>query len=77
MVLLAYNYSKCLVGCSSRINFFCLGDWPLFFENCTKFGLGLLSVCFDCIFLVQHYILFKASELKTKIENAVVYSNTQ
>lgn len=43
MFLLSYNYD----------------DWVSIFGNLTKFGLGVFSISFDCLFLVQHYILYK------------------
>lgn len=42
MFLLAYNYD----------------DWISIFGNFTKFGLGLNSIMFDILFLVQHYVLY-------------------
>ncbi|CAF0802791.1 unnamed protein product [Adineta ricciae] len=43
MVLLAINYN----------------DWSSIFGSITKLGLGIISMGFDLIFLVQHYILYK------------------
>lgn len=43
MFLISYNYD----------------DWLSIFGNFTKFGLGLISIFFDIIFIVQHYILYK------------------
>lgn len=34
-------------------------DWKNIFGNPTKFGLGLFSVLFDVLFIVQHYVLYK------------------
>jgi len=34
-------------------------DWPGFFTDPTKFGLGLFSILFDILFIVQHYILYR------------------
>lgn len=49
-------------------------DWSGFFGNPAKLGLALISLAFDIIFLVQHYILYgdgqKDSELKTDDERA-------
>lgn len=69
MVFIAYNYSKCCQTLRMYFNFCVLDDWPLFFENCTKFGLGLLSICFDCIFIVQHYVIFANTKLQGRKEN--------
>lgn len=34
-------------------------QWFLIFGDPTKFGLGLLSVVFDVLFMVQHYCLYR------------------
>ncbi|XP_068449316.1 cystinosin [Clinocottus analis] len=34
-------------------------EWRLIFGDPTKFGLGLLSVVFDIIFIIQHYCLYR------------------
>lgn len=34
-------------------------DWISIFGNFTKFGLGLISMLFDILFVVQHYILYR------------------
>ncbi|CAD5112730.1 DgyrCDS1947 [Dimorphilus gyrociliatus] len=44
-------------------------DWTTIFGDFTKFGLGLFSVLFDCLFIVQHYILYKATEGYANIES--------
>jgi hypothetical protein len=46
MFLLAINYD----------------DWSSIFGSPTKFGLGLFSVLFDILFIVQHYILYRSKE---------------
>uniref|UniRef100_A0A2M4AX52 Cystinosin homolog n=2 Tax=Anopheles triannulatus TaxID=58253 RepID=A0A2M4AX52_9DIPT len=33
-------------------------DWASIFGDPTKFGLGLFSVLFDILFMVQHYVLY-------------------
>ena len=35
-----------------------LGDWTGITGNLAKFGLGFVSIFFDCIFMLQHYVLF-------------------
>jgi cystinosin len=35
-----------------------LGDWTGITGNLAKFGLGVVSIFFDVIFMVQHYILY-------------------
>uniref|UniRef100_A0AAG5CWB8 Cystinosin homolog n=1 Tax=Anopheles atroparvus TaxID=41427 RepID=A0AAG5CWB8_ANOAO len=40
-------------------------DWASIFGDPTKFGLGLFSVLFDILFIVQHYVLYRnAKETK-------------
>ncbi|XP_055698210.1 cystinosin homolog isoform X1 [Phlebotomus papatasi] len=34
-------------------------DWDSIFGDPTKFGLGLFSVCFDVVFIIQHYVLYR------------------
>lgn len=36
--------------------------WTLIFGDPTKFGLGLFSIMFDIIFMVQHYCLYRHSK---------------
>lgn len=43
MILNSYNYN----------------DWQSIFGDPTKFGLGLFSVLFDIVFIVQHYVLYR------------------
>lgn len=37
-------------------------DWSVFTGNPVKFGLGCVSMLFDIVFIVQHYILYRHSE---------------
>lgn len=37
-------------------------DWTPFYGNPVKFGLGLVSMVFDVLFMVQHYFLYPNSE---------------
>lgn len=54
MFLLAYNYD----------------DWISIFGNFTKFGLGVISIGFDLLFVTQHYILYKqVGELEVSTES--------
>ena len=46
MFLLARNYN----------------DWSSIFGSPTKLGLGLFSIFFDIIFIVQHYILYRTRQ---------------
>jgi LCT (Lysosomal Cystine Transporter) family transporter len=51
MFLLAINYD----------------DWSSIFGSPTKFGLGLFSVLFDILFIVQHYILYRSNRRNTTL----------
>lgn len=37
-------------------------EWNLIFGDPTKFGLGLFSLVFDIIFMIQHYCLYRKPE---------------
>jgi cystinosin len=41
-------------------------DWSGVTGNPVKFALGNLSVIFDLVFIVQHYILYKDARLKAE-----------
>ena len=45
MFLDAYNYD----------------DWNSIFGDPTKFGLGLFSVMFDILFILQHYVFYRSN----------------
>ena len=34
-------------------------DWGSVFGDPTKFGLGLFSVLFDILFILQHYVFYR------------------
>ena len=36
-----------------------MDDWSSFFGDFTKFGLGLFSVLFDILFILQHYVCYR------------------
>ena len=36
-----------------------LDDWSSFFGDFTKFGLGMFSVLFDILFIMQHYVCYR------------------
>ena len=42
MFVLAYNFN----------------DWSSIVGSPTKFGLGLVTIIYDVIFMIQHYILY-------------------
>ena len=46
MFLLARNYN----------------DWSSIFGSPTKLGLGLFSILFDIVFIVQHYVLYRTRQ---------------
>uniref|UniRef100_A0A915BHD3 Cystinosin homolog n=1 Tax=Parascaris univalens TaxID=6257 RepID=A0A915BHD3_PARUN len=37
-------------------------DWSAFYGNPVKFGLGLVSMLFDIVFMIQHYVLYRHAE---------------
>lgn len=54
MFLIAYNYD----------------DWLSIFGNFTKFGLGIISILFDLLFVTQHYILYnQIGQLDVSVES--------
>ena len=40
-------------------------DWSSLLGNPTKFGIALVTYVFDFIFILQHYVLYRHSKLKT------------
>jgi cystinosin len=52
-------------GILSMVQMFLIGynndDWDSIFGDFTKFGLGLISVLFDLVFMVQHYWLYRGN----------------
>ena len=71
MFLISYNYGNYLsiLLVYLSINIFCVSilillfihsdDWKSIFEDPTKFGLDAFSICFDLLFVTQHYILYR------------------
>ena len=71
---------------------FCLlifiDEWSSIFGDFTKFGLGFFSIIFDCIFMVQHYVLYRRPKGYSKFgkdnphdnehtnENKPIYADT-
>jgi cystinosin len=39
-----------------------LRDWTLIAGNPVKFGLGFVALAFDIVFMLQHYVWFRAPE---------------
>ena len=52
MGLIAYNYD----------------DWMTFLGDFTKFGLAVLSILYDLIFITQHYILYRVPAYSMLVE---------
>ena len=46
------------------------GDWSGILGNPVKFGLGNVSIFFDIIFMVQHYILYRAKGKRNDDEDS-------
>ena len=44
-------------------------DWSSIFGDPTKFGLGLFSILFDILFIVQHYVLYRKNIPYVQISN--------
>ena len=73
MLLQSYNNGNYIIVLSVKKKYhfaashlfptaFCsLDEWGLIFGDPTKFGLGLLSILFDVVFMVQHYGLYRHS----------------
>ena len=71
MFLISYNYGNYLsillvylshnIFCVSILIFLFIhsDDWKSIFGDPTKFGLGAFSICFDLLFMIQHYILYR------------------
>ncbi|CAL8395295.1 unnamed protein product [Boreogadus saida] len=51
-------------------------EWGLIFGDPTKFGLGLLSILFDVLFMVQHYGLYRHSRAYEPVADQESISNT-
>ncbi|KAJ1352129.1 Cystinosin [Parelaphostrongylus tenuis] len=39
-----------------------VSDWSAFYGNPVKFGLGLVSILFDILFMTQHYVLYRKTD---------------
>ena len=44
-------------------------DWTSIFGSPTKFGLGLFSILFDILFIIQHYVLYRTNKLTCQVIN--------
>lgn len=53
-------------------------DWTGFYGNPVKFFLGLVSMIFDIIFMIQHYILYRHSEVSDSLfKTYQIYSESR
>jgi len=46
------------------LNSFDSGDWEIFYGNPTKLGLAVISILFDILFMIQHYLLYPKNSRK-------------
>jgi cystinosin len=46
-------------------------DWTSIFGSPTKLGLGLFSILFDILFIIQHYVLYRNHNNKQVINEDV------
>lgn len=56
MFIIAYNFD----------------DWYSLVGNSTKFGLGLASITFDIIFMVQHFIIYRKRPESDSLESTLI-----
>ena len=47
-------------------------DWSSFIGDPTKFGLGLFSILFDILFILQHYVFYR-QKTPSKVETTFIY----
>lgn len=47
-------------------------DWYSLIGNFTKFGLGVASITFDVIFMVQHFCLYRGNKPSDNMENKLL-----
>jgi cystinosin len=45
------------------------GNYRLFLGDPVKFGLSIISIFFDLIFIFQHYVLYKHNDVQLSIQN--------
>ena len=41
-------------------------DWKSIFGDPTKFGLGMISILFDLMFLFQHFVLYRGAWMQER-----------
>ena len=75
MFLISYNNGNCLLylpirqmHCTAFLILFgkhvihvliISDDWGSIFGDPTKFGLGAFSICFDILFMLQHFVFYR------------------
>ncbi|KAF7496353.1 Cystinosin -like protein [Sarcoptes scabiei] len=59
MFLLSYNYD----------------DWISIFNNFTKFGLGFISILFDLLFVLQHFVFYRNSSAQRYDSRTILVDN--
>jgi len=52
----AFSIAQLIGDCEAK------GNWEGLTGDLPKFGLGLISICFDVVFLMQHYVLYGGNE---------------
>ncbi|KAK2143310.1 hypothetical protein LSH36_855g01116 [Paralvinella palmiformis] len=52
-------------------------DWDSIFGDPTKFGLGLFSILFDILFIIQHYCLYRPQMSTSKYEPILGEENNE
>lgn len=61
-----FSIRQCFKDVRMHVNIcfnFCVSDkWKFIFGDPTKFGLGVLSIFFDVVFITQHYCLYRNRE---------------
>lgn len=50
-------------------------DWGSIFGDPTKFGLGLFSILFDILFIIQHYFLYRGRDPYEQIKGSSIEVN--
>ena len=53
-----------MIKTTSSVFYVTADDWPSVFGDPTKFGLGLISILYDLLFLFQHYVLYRKARKK-------------
>ena len=65
---IAFVYLDLLGGGFSLLQMFMIAhnndEWSSIFGDFTKLGLGMLTLIFDGVFLIQHYVLYREATMK-------------